>query len=96
MAPEFDSVDFLNSALFDTRGDEIVLPANVAKFIADEVRSIIRLTGVIFNYAADLATFDPAGDLFADYVLSRRDANGIVFEIKTMRERYTGETGEAA
>ncbi len=91
MAPDFDTVDFLNSALCDTRGDEIVLPAPIARHIAEEVRSIIRLTGVTVNYSADLVAFNPAGDLFADYSLSRRDATGIVYEIKTMRERYEGE-----
>ena len=91
MAQAFDVVDELNSALFDTRGDQIVLPAHLAQAIADEVRSIIRLTGVVVNYSADLVTYNPDGGLFGDYALSRRDALGIVCEIKTMRERYEGE-----
>ena len=90
MAEHFDTVEALTSALFDTRGDEIIIPGPVAKAIADEVRSVVRLTGVIVNYSADIAAFDP-GPLFADYVVSRRDAQGIVYEIKTMRERYEGQ-----
>lgn len=90
MAEHFDTVEALTSALHDTPGDDIVIPGPVAKAIADEVRSIIRLTGVTFNYSADIATFDP-GSLFAAYPVSRRDAQGIIYEITTMRERYEGQ-----
>lgn len=90
MIEQFDTVEVLNSALYDTRGDEIAIPGPVAKAIAEEVRSIIRLTGVIVNHSADIVSFEP-GPLFSEYVVSRREAQGIIYEVKTMRERYEGQ-----
>lgn len=96
MDQNFDSVDALNSALCDTRGDEIVLPGALAQQIAEELKSIVRLCGVILNYGADLASFETTSPLFASYPISRRDALGVIYEIKTMRERYQGQVGISA
>ena len=96
MDQRFDSVDALNSALCDTRGDEIVLSGAVAQHIAEELNSIVRLCGVILNYGADLASFESAAPLFASYPMSRREALGVIYEIKTMRERYQGQVGISA
>lgn len=96
MCRNFDSIHALNSALCDTRGDEIVLSAVVAQCISEELKSIVRLCGVILNYGADLAAYKTTDPLFSTYPMSRRDALGVIFEIKTMRERYQGQVGISA
>lgn len=91
MANDFDTVNALESLVLDTRGDMLTIPGHVAVAVANEVRSVIRLTGVVVNYSADIAAYNPDPLFVEDYMLSRKDALGIIWEIKTMRERYQGE-----
>lgn len=82
-----DIVDILESALLDSRGDNItVAPLGVALLI-EETLAMKRLTGATF---AHLDLVLGLGETLA-FGFSRRDVMGMIYDIKQARTVYKGQ-----